>query len=81
MPDGASVAVSNVSGVTKRQLSMVDMIDESKGLPVGERKFDKNGPGYKKFMEMKKIVQARARGQSVKDEALDSQTNFGDSDD
>ena len=80
MPDGSSEAVNNVSGVPKRQLSMVDMIDESKGLPTGELVSDRTGPGFKKFMEMKKIVQDRARGRTGKDKALDSQTNFGGKD-
>lgn len=51
MPDNSLIAVSNIAGITKRQMTMADMPGDQKRLPQGEIKFDPNGKGYKIFLE------------------------------
>ena len=46
-----TVALNDIKGLSKRQLTMADMHKESKALPEGEKKeFDPLAPGYIKFL-------------------------------
>lgn len=47
---GATIAVSDVKGLSKRQMTMADMLSEQKALPEGERQFNPLGSGYIKFL-------------------------------
>ena len=47
------IALSNISTITKIQLTEADRFPDRKALPRGEVTFNPEGPGYKSFLAMK----------------------------
>lgn len=67
IPDGTetSISVSDIKFIGRRQMTMSDMMDETKMLPKGEPKpFDPTSKGYIKFIAMS-IKLRRRHGSGV----------------
>lgn len=66
MPDGSLIALTNIKGMPRRQLTMADTDNGLRRLPQGEVKFDPNGPGYKKFLEAWKKYNPKGYSQHLR---------------
>ena len=67
IPDGSetSISVSDIKFIGRRQMTMSDMMDETKALPAGKPKeFDPLSKGYIKFVAMS-IKLRRKNGSSI----------------
>jgi hypothetical protein len=78
LPDGSDskVSVSDIKFFGRRQVSMSDMIDETKMLPQGEKKqYDPLAKGYIKFLAMSvKLALKQGTGTAkVQDKVTDEQ--------